>query len=272
MSWGASSKKTTTSQQSQTEPWGPAVPYLSRFLQDADMARSNLGPSGDQLDAYAALKTNAAQGNPFTGQINQLASDAFGTQSRTGLLDQAFGDMKGQLGDVAAGKNLDILSDPRMQAMLQQVGNDAQNRVQGLFAGAGRDITGNAAGQQALGRGVTQAQLPLLMQEFARQQGRTDTAIRDIANAGMSNATQGQALNQAAMQQRASGVDFANQAMTARDQPYNTILNLDQQLKQMPFEDLSLYASLLLPVAGLGAQQSGTGTSKTKGSSFGISL
>lgn len=188
------------------------------------------------------------------------------------MVDAAYGDLKTQLGDVAAGRNQDIMSDPRIQAMLREVGNDVQSRITGAFAAAGRDITGNAAGQGAIARGVTTAQLPILMQEFARQQGRTDAAIRDLFGAGTTTATTGQALDLNTLLARAGGVNLSNAALAARDLPYNTILNLDQQLKQMPFEDLSLYAQLLLPTAGLGGQQSGTGTSTTKGSSSGINL
>jgi hypothetical protein len=272
ISFGSSKKTTNTSQQSQTEPWAPAIPYLSQFLQDLDTGRSTLGPSGDQLDAFAKLKENAAAGNPWTPQIGQLASDTLGATSRTGMVDDAYSRLQAQLGDVAAGRNQDILSDPRIAAMLDQVGNDVQSRITGAFAAAGRDITGNAAGQGAIAKGVTAAQLPILMQEFARQQGRTDAAIRDLFGGGTSAATTGQQLDANALATRAGGVDVANAALAARDQPFNTILNLDQQLKAMPFEDLSLYAQLLLPTAGLGGQQAGTGTAVQKGSNWGLNL
>jgi hypothetical protein len=272
MSFGSSSKTTKTNQNSQTEPWAPAIPYLSRFLQDTDLLRSTMGPSGDQLDAFAQLKRNAAGGTPWLDQIKTLTDQQFGTTSRTGMLDDAYGGMKTNLADVAAGKNQDILSDPRLQAMLAQVGGDAQNRVNSMFSAAGRDISGNAAGQQAMGRGVTAAQLPILMQEYARQQGRTDDAIKTIGAGGMQAATQGQQMDADAMARRTAAMDTMKQWMAARDMPANTILNLDQQLKDMPFEDFSKLASLILPVAGLGGQQAGTSTSKSKGTSFGISL
>lgn len=276
MSFGSSNKttNTTTAQQSQTEPWGPAIPYLANFLKDADLGRSVLGPSGDQLDAYASLKQKAAQGMPWLDQIQNLTSDLFGTTSRAPTIDAAYTSMRDSLGGLARGDNQDILSDPRMQAMLKQVGDDAQSRITGAFAAAGRDITGNAAGQGAIGRGVTAAQLPILMQEYARQQGRSDQAIRDLMTGATSAATTGQQLDAEAMGRRAQGVNAAQSYLTARDTPENTVLNLDQQIKAMPFEDMSLLASLLLPVAGLGGQQAGTSnsTSKTKGSSFGLSL
>jgi hypothetical protein len=59
---------------------------------------------------------------------------------------------------------------------------------------------------------------------------------------------------------------------TGRDLPANTILQLDEQLRNMPLDDLERIAKLLLPVAGLGSQ--GEGTSKTKGTgmTFGLAL
>jgi hypothetical protein len=272
MSFGASNKTTNTAQQSQTEPWAPAIPYLSSFLNDINSARSTLGPSPDQLDAFAKLKQNAAQGNPLTGDIAQLAKDTISMPSRSGTVDDAYAALKSQLGDVAAGKNQDILANPELQAMLKSVGDDAYNRIAGAFAAAGRDITGNAAGQGAVAKGITAVQLPLLLQEFARQQGRTDAAINTLFGAGTTAAQTGQALDTNALTTRATAPTVENAALTARDLAPNTVLNLDQQLKQMPFEDLSLLASLLLPVAGLGQQAAGTGKSTQTGTSFGLSL
>src|SRR5262245_37847581 len=156
--------------------------------------------------------------------------------------------------------------------MLEQVGNDVQSRIRGAFAAQGRDITGNAAGQGAIAKGVTAAQLPILMSEFARQQGRTDAAIRDLFGAGTNAATTSAALDRDALGARASGVDLSNAALQARDLPYNTVLNLDEQLKAMLVEDMSRYAQLLLPVAGLGAQQAGQGKQTQTGTQAGIGL
>jgi hypothetical protein len=169
MSFGKSSKSQTTQQSQKTDPWAPAIPYLKSFLGDVDAAKGNLGPTGDQLDAFALLKQNAAEGMPYLDQIKQLGADQLGTVSRTGMVDEAYGGLKSSLADVAAGKNQDILSDPRIQAMLAEVGDNVQNRIQGVFAGVGRDVSGNAAGQQAIGKGVTAAQLPILFNEFARR-------------------------------------------------------------------------------------------------------
>ena len=272
MSFGKSSKSQTQSTSQKTDPWAPAIPYLKSFLGDVDAAKGNLGPTGDQLDAFGILKQNAVEGMPFLDQIKQLGADQLGTTSRTGMVDEAYGGLKAGLADVAAGKNLDIMNDPRIMAMLKTVGDDVQNRIQGVFAGAGRDVSGNTAGQQAIGKGVTAAQLPILINEFARQQGRTDAAVRDIAQGGVTAASTGQALDKDALATRGTAIDTIKQYMAGRDLPANTILQLDEQLRNMPLDDLERIAKLFLPVAGLGSQ--GEGTSKTKGTgmTFGLAL
>lgn len=272
ISFGSGSSKTTTNQQQQSEPWAPAIPYLTRFLQDTDAMRSLAGPSGDQLDAFAKLKETAAAGNPFTGQMEQLATDTFNAQSRSGTVDDAYATLQAQLGDTASGKNLDFSNNPYIQQMLRTVGDDVQNRINQTFAGAGRSMEGNAAGLQAVGRGVTAAQLPILSELFNTERGRQMEAANSLYGAGSNTAQLGQGLDSAALATRAGGVDLSNEAMNAKNFGPNQILNLDQQLKSMPFEDMSMYANLMLPVAGLGGQQAGTSTSKGSSSSFGISL
>jgi len=270
MSFGSSSNKTRQSQNSTTQPWEPTISSVERFITDVNKTKANLGPTGDQLDAFASLKEKAAQGNPWLQQIGNLATDTFGATSRSGQVDSAVANLQGQLGDYASGKFLDFENNPYVQKMLTEAGNNARNAVGQQFAAAGRDLSG--AHTAATGKAITSAQLPILSDLFGREQQNQINAAQILANAGVQGAQTAQGLDKDALSTRAGGVDLANAALTARDLPENTILNLDQQLKQMPIEDLSLYASLLLPLAGLGGTTNSQGTSKSKGTSFGISL
>lgn len=272
ISFGTQNSTTNTQQQSQSEPWAPTIPYLTRFLQDSDNLRSLLGPSGDQLDAFGKLKQNAAAGNPFAGQISNLANDTFNATSRSGVADNAYKTLQSQLGDYASGKYLDFSNNPYITQMLKTVGDDVQNRVQQQFAGAGRDISGNAYGQLALGRGITQAQLPILSDLYQKANQQRIDAANSLYGAGTTNAQLGQSLDTSALNTRAGAVPISNEAVNAQNFGPNQILNLDQQLKGLPFDDMSMYANLLLPVSGLGGQQAGKGTSNTSSTGFGISL
>jgi hypothetical protein len=263
ISIGGSSKKATTSQQ--TDPWKPAIPYLNEFLSDIGGA-SSPGPTTNQTTAIQQLIGNA--GNEFAPQIKQLATDAFNTTSRAPGVDAAYGELRDNIGATARGDFLDFESNPYIQRMLADVGNDVQSRIQGVFAGAGRDVVGNAQGQGAIAKGVTSAQLPILQQLYQTERDRQLGASTTLHSAGVDAARTGQALDASALATRAGGVDVSNAYMAARDAGPNAILNLEQQLKNMPLEDLSLYASLLLPTAGLGQQS--TGTQKTTGTSWGL--
>lgn len=267
-----SSKSTqTTNSSSQSDPWDVTIPYLTSFLGDLDMSKAIIGPTGDQLDAFQILKDRAASGNPYAGQIDQLARDQFGgVGSRSGTVDAAYSDLKNQLGGYARGDNLDFENNPYIQKMLSTVGDNVQNRIAGMFAGAGRNVTGNAAGQRAIAEGVTSAQLPILSDLYSREQQNQINAANALYGAGTSAATTGQSLDANSLASRAGAIDTADKAMAARDYDANAILNLDQQLKGIPAQDLASYASLLLPVAGLGGQQQGTSTTTGKSSGFSI--
>lgn len=261
----SSHSTTDTNSQAKNDPWGPTIPYITNFLQDADATRYNLGPSQDQLDAFATLKNNVAQGNPFTSQIGQLASDQFGSKSNSGMVTDAYGQLQKNLGDYASGKMLDFSTNPYVQKMLETVGNDTQNRINQMFAGAGRDLSG--MNTQTVARGVTQAELPILSQLYSQEQQNQINAANSLFGAGQGAASEGQQLDQAAQAARAAGIGTGSEYLNSQNYGPNQILNLDQQLKQMPISDLSLYASLLLPAAGLGGSQVAHSLSNTTGDS-----
>lgn len=267
MSFGSSSKKTTSF--SKTNPWSVTIPFLKDYLGTLQStANANpVGPTQDQTAAVDTLKANAQAGNPFYGQISDLAASQFASPDRTGDLTRAYGTLQTNLADVASGKN-QSLNDPTLQAALRQVRSDAANSVNAQFAGAGRDLSG--ANQMAVGRGVTAAEAPLLLSWLQGQQGRTDAANQALFNAGAGTSTGLAGLDAARNAIQSQGVGTADAVQTARDQGANTILNLDQQMKDMPFADLAQVANILFPMAQLGSQQ--VGASNTKSSGFGISI
>lgn len=169
----------------------------------------------------------------------------------------------------ADGQNLDLRNNSYLQNLLTQVGDDAQNRVNAQFAAAGRDSSG--ANQAAVGRGVTEAQAPLLLDMYNREQGRTDAAARDLFSGSGQTAQTIAGLDRARSDLRSQGVATTQAAMEARDAGANTRLRLEQQMRDLPYQNLAQLAQLLFPAAQLGGQSSGTGTSNTRTTGWGIS-
>ena len=267
MSFGSS--KTKTSSTTQQDPWGPTVEPLKAYI-DKVSGVGNLDITPDQQTAFAALKSNAAEGNPFTPQIASLADWSLGYDNspQKTIIGDAYSGLQDSLSKYASGDYLDPMSNPQIVAMMQSVGDDVQSRINQMFAGAGRDLSG--ANQQAVAKGVTAAQLPLLLDQFNKQQGLQVDAARSLFDAGTQTAGQMSDLDKLLQSIRTSGIAVGDKALEAKDYAANQILNLDQQIQQLPYENLALLGSLLLPAAGVGGDSSSKGTSKS--SSVGISL
>jgi hypothetical protein len=268
MSFSFGSESKSQSSKSKQDPWKPAVPYLKDFLAQTGQVGANAGQglTPGQTAAFGQLKDNALQGSPWVAQQSQLAGDLYGTADRTGIVGDAYGALQGQLGDYASGKYLDPMSNPQMQAMLQQVGDDAANRVNAQFAGAGRDLSG--ANQTAVGRGVTQAQLPLLLDQYNRAQGQQFDAAKTLYGAGSDTASTQGALDAQRAQLRGAGAAAGQQAADMQNAGAERTIDLEQMMKTLPYEELGQLASLLFPAGQMGKQVKSSGESS--GTSFGF--
>jgi hypothetical protein len=272
MSLGLSSskQKQTTNQTSQSDPWDVATPYIEDFLgKDVKplIGTTGAGPTAAQTGAYDELRANAQAGNPYAGDIGNLTTDLFGTKSRAPMVDSAYQDLTRRLSPVADGQNMNLDQDPYLQSMLAKVSEDARVATNETFAGAGRSFSGAHAGN--LGKNISEAQLPALMQAYQYQTGRTDQAARDLNTGAQTTATTGANLDQLSQTLRSMGIDTGNAALEAQNYGPNQILAIEQQLKDLPVEQAAKLAAILFPAGQLGTQEQGT--SLTKGSSTGFS-
>lgn len=339
-------------------------PYAGR-LQDAGYQAFGAGSQATNQASNAVGAANQSYGQAqqafnaanklqnMTGDFQRLAQTAEGQapgafnmanmaygmaratgnpMDRSGYVTDAYSGLQDNLGGYARGDYVDPMKNEQIRAMLAQVGDDAAGRINAMFAGAGRDMSG--ANQQSVARGVTQAQLPLMLDQYNRQQSNQMNAAsmlygagRDtsstLSNLDQANAAQrataaqigatgagiantgvnmlnagagmrgmgadvlqgsvaarntgtgmlGQGVNQAtgaanlgtiAANLNKAGEGFGQSVLDARNYGANSILDLEQQIKAMPYEDMSLLASLLFPAAGLGAKETSSGTAKAK--------
>lgn len=268
-----SSQTTTTNTNSKgdRDPWDQAIPYLQDFLKETG-AVGGTGLTPDQKYAFEFMKNNAFEGNPWDVEQAKLANDLYATPDRAAGVGQAYETLQTQLGDYASGKFVDPMSNPQIQAMLTQVGDDISNRINAQFAGAGRDLSG--ANQGAVAKGVSQGTLGLLLDQYNRQQGNQLDAAKTLYGAGSGTATTQAQLDQSRAGLRGAGAAAGQAALEMQNQGANQIVDIDQRIKMLPYEDLAMLGSLLFPVAGLGEQQSQSGTSvaNTTGKSSGFGL
>lgn len=262
--FGKTEEKGKTNQKQ--DPWAPTIPALTDYIGELGKLDTS-APSGTQIGAANELSDIYGKGNQFTGALSNLANDMFtGVDSNSDMSKEAYATLQKQLSPYAEGKNLDFNSNPYLQQMLSTVGDSVQERINAQFAGAGRDLSG--MNQQSIGRGVTQAQLPLLLDQFNKEQANQMNAANALYGAGQTTAQTAQGLDQAALNGRAGALPVAQAATDASLWGPQGQFNLDQIMGEIPFQKLGMLGNLLLPVAQLGQQQAGT--SSSSGTSFGL--
>src|SRR6516225_9831301 len=145
MSFNMGSKDTSGSQtqNQQTNPWAPTMPYLSNFLQQMWGNFQNMGggygqPTGTQTGAINTLEANAGKGDPNAGAYRQLSSDLLNTGSWTPTIQNSYQAMKDNLNPIAT-MDVDPTKNPEIANMLTTVRNDITNQTNQQFAAAGRD-------------------------------------------------------------------------------------------------------------------------------------
>lgn len=261
MTSSAKTKQNSTSD-TKMDPWGPAKPYLKDMIGMLGDA-GGIGLSPDQQAGFSALKNNALAGDPWTANKAQQTDFLYDQAGGGGRVATAYDTANTGMTKYANGDYLDPMSNPQMAEMLKLVGDNAFDRVNSAFAGAGRAITGNASGQQAAARGVAQAQLPILFDQFNKQQGMQMNALNQLLPMAQ-GATDAQAgYGAAAGQQGQTAIDAHNYSA-------ERLIDLDQQIKGIPYEDMALISSILFPAAGMGGTSStkSQGTAKTSTSLF----
>jgi|WetSurMetagenome_2_1015567.scaffolds.fasta_scaffold00090_2 hypothetical protein len=260
-----SKSDTKSSSNSKTDPWGRTIPALTTAIGQIEGLQGSTGATADQQAAIEAMKANAANGNPWATDIGNTASAAFGTQSLSPQVQAAYDEAKKNLSPYASGQYLDFQSNPYMQQMLKTVGDDAANRVNAQFAAAGRDMSGANSG--AVARAITNAEAPILMDQYNKQQQNQLGAISSQYGMGTGAASTAQGLNAQAIGTQAQGASLADQALAAQNYGSQQQIQLDQLLKNIPVQNQQAILAMLGPLAGLGGTQDTKGQSTTKGSS-----
>lgn len=268
MSGGGTSKSNQTTQQvtkTEQNPWDPAIPGLKGIAS----AATNLVPQAGtlsplQTQALDSMQANANAGNPYAGRVAGLADELFtGGKDRTGIAQSAYDDYKAQSQPYLSANYTDPYKNPAFQAYLDTTTNDIANRVNGMFAGAGRDMSG--MNFQTLARGITEGTAPIFANQYNALVGQQQAAMNGLYGAGNTTAGTLSNLDQTALGNKGVGVSVADAALAARDQSAQRTLEIEAQRQGIPVSQLAQVTGILGSVGSMGGTGQSNGWSNTQG-------
>jgi hypothetical protein len=252
--------QTTQTTQSTRAPWEAAQPQLNTILGQVGGIDPSL--TGNQTDALNQTVALARAGNPYAPAIDSYTTTMLsgGGPDRSGLVNDAYSRYQRDLEGTARGDYLDPNKNPFFAQTTQTISDDIQNRVNGMFAGAGRDLSG--ANQGTLARGISEGLAPVYGSIYNTERGNQLNAQGALYNAG--NTTGGilSNMDQMRLGNMGAGVQSAYASNEAQYDPYNRILSAEAARQGIPLSVLQQMAGVTTPIASLGGTMDGTTTTQ----------
>jgi hypothetical protein len=252
---------TSTTQQSQsstTAPWQAAQPALQGILGQVGTGLDNTGLTSAETGAINTLENNAGSASQYAPQISANASSLLsggGAQNNDGMINNSYQRYVAQTNPLASNTDYNPYDTPGFSDALNTTIGDITNNTNGMFAAAGRDMSG--MNTQTLGRGILQGVAPTIAAQYNQNVQNQQGAAGNLYAAG--NTTAG-ALNGTQAQANANtqqGTQAATDANTAANAGANATLQAEAQRRGIPVQALGLLAQIGIPIAGLGSQSTG---------------
>jgi hypothetical protein len=266
----ASEQASRQATQQATTPWAATSGLLGNLLNQIGGLSPNLTET--ESGALGQLAANASAGNPWASQIGGVANTllAGGGPDRTPMINGAYDQYRAALAPFARGDYVDPASDPALRSYLDVLKNDVSSQVNGMFAGAGRDLSG--MNQQALARGITQAEAPVLLDAYNRALAGQRSAIDALYGAGGQTAGLLSNLDQARLANQQAGIGAADAALTAQNWGPTQQLAVEAQRRGIPLQTLAAQYGMVLPAAQAFATTAGTSSGSSSGTTSGTSV
>jgi hypothetical protein len=239
------------------QPETVAEETTSEEVAPVDSAESDDGAAepgdGEQVADDAAEEVIQPAG--FVPQFDAVAKGLLTPTDYGGYAKDAYAGMQSNLGGYASGAMLDPATNPYFGDLMTQLGDRAVNSADARFAAAGRDFSG--AHGQAIGRGVTEAQLPILAQMYGQNQDRMFQANSMLQGAGYGLSGLLSQLDTEEGNRQLAGMQAGNMAMDARTWGPQQTLAAEAARRQIPLQSQTAYSGLLGDLASrFGTQNS----------------
>ena len=178
--------------------------------------------------------------------------------AQAGNIQSTLDAYKSQLNPYASGSL--IGNNTALQGQLDTVSNDIMSRVNSMYAGAGRDMSG--ANLNSLSRGIMEGTAPILANQYNQDVQNQLAAAGQLYGAGNTTAGLLSGLTQQDLANRSAGIEASTMAQQAKDSAANQLLNIEQQRRSIPVQNYSNLLGTIAPVA----QAFGTTNQTTTGS------
>jgi len=265
---GQNSQTTAQQQNQTTQPWSPAIPSLQNLI--SQISGGSMTPTAAQTAATSGAVANANAipnlGPQATGAVNNLFNSTNGIP-QAGMLGNAYQNFQNTLSPYTSSNYTNPYSNPVLSNAIfnptSGINTQIATGINSLFAGSGRDPSGNADASKAIAIGESQADLPLLLNQYntnvGQQQGAASSLLGGASTTaqGTTNLMQTPLMNQIAAMQAAGNLPGLWMG------PSTAQIGAANTQYQLPYQNIQAPESELLPIAGLGGQSTGTGTSTT---------
>ena len=174
------------------------------------------------------------------------------------MINDAYAQYQKSLQPFAGGDYVNPASNPALRGYLDTIQTDVSNQVNGMFAGAGRDLSG--ANLQTLARGIAQGEAPVLNDAYNAARNQQIAAINSLYGAGNTTGGLLSQFDQTRLANQQAGLGVAKTAQGFALDPYNQQLAIEAQRRGILLSTLQALAGITTPIAGLGQSSTGTST------------
>ena len=256
----------TTSQSATTSPWTNAQPDINGILSGVSQ---NLGNTALTNNEGSALGHLAINGQNYTSnyapQIGNYANQLLaggGANNQAGAVNQNYQNYQAQTNPLASNTDYNPMNTPGIGTALSGLSNNILSSVNGQFAAAGRD--GSPANSQSAAYGLAQGLAPILTQQYNQNVQNQQGAASNLYGAGNTNAGILSGLQQQYLANQGQGVTASGQALDASNAGANATLQAEAQRRGIPVQALGLLSQIGIPIAGLGSQSTGQGSTQNQ--------
>lgn len=252
------SKQSSTASQTQSgtiAPYAPSENALNNIL--SGINNISFQPTAAQTQALDTIAGNAGSLPNYGSQAKSIASDLLsGGQNYQPIVNGAYNQFQDAVSPIL-NASLDPMQTPGLADALATIRNDVTNQVNGMFAGAGRDLSG--LNTQALARGIAQGEAPVIASQYNQNVANRLNAANGILSGGQSTAGALSGLQQTQFGNQVQGL---NTGINVVPQAVNANANQALQAASLgfglPVQNLAQIEALTVPIAGLGRQYTGT--------------